>query len=145
MADDIILNRIQCSACNDIITSHHQHDYKQCYCHTVSVDGGRTYLKRSYKCLNSDGSLPYTELSVTSSAPFEEVRKALCRGSRGKDGTQSLTWIHLAEISDDYLDNLITYQEQNMYTESIDYKYQLMEKQYRKDNNISIGEQYAEL
>lgn len=58
--------------------------------------------------------------------------------SRGKNGDQPLTWVPLSEISDDYLANLIAYQEKNMYTDSTDYKYQLMERQYRTNHNIMI-------
>lgn len=141
MTDQIILNRIQCDYCGTVITSHHRHDYVSCGCEMqCSVDGGRVYLKRSYKRLEEDGSLPYKDLSVMSSASFEDVRKSLMRGSRGKNGDQPLTWAALADISDEYLNNLIAYQEQNMYTDSIDYKYQLMERQYRIDNNIVIEE-----
>lgn len=42
----IILNRIQCNKCKDIITSEHVHDFKYCKCGKVAVDGGRDYLKR---------------------------------------------------------------------------------------------------
>ena len=142
MTDQIILNRIQCKFCKDILTSHHRHDYVTCSCSVepVSVDGGRAYLKRCYSPTSDDGSLPYTELSVTSSASFENVRNALLRGSRGVNGDQPLTWVSLSDISDDYLNNLIAYQEQNMYTDSIDYKYQVMERQYRIDNNVVIEE-----
>lgn len=140
MTDEIILNRIQCNLCGDIITSHHRHDFVTCKCTAVSVDGGRQYLKRGYSFAGTEGSLPYTELSVMSSASFEEVRVALLRGSRGKNGDQPLTWVPLSEISDDYLGNLIAYQEQNMYTDTIDYKCQLMERQYRTDNNITVEE-----
>lgn len=141
MTDKIILNRIQCDYCGDVITSHHRHDYVSCGCELrCSTDGGRSYLRRSCARLEEDGSLPYTDLSVMSSASFEDVREALLRGSRGKDGDQPLTWVALADISNDYLNNLIAYQEQNMYTDSIDYKYQLMERQYRVDNNIVIEE-----
>jgi hypothetical protein len=142
MTDEIILNRIQCNFCKDILTSRFRHDYVTCSCsiEPVSADGGRAYLKRCYSPTRDDKSLPYTEQSITSSAPFEEVRKALMRGSRGKNGDQPLTWVPLAEISNEYLSNLITYQEQNMYTDSIDYTYQLMERQYRKHNNVVIEE-----
>ena len=142
MTDKIILNRIQCKFCKDILTSHHRHDYVTCSCsiEPVSVDGGRAYLKRCYSPTSDDGSLPYTELSVMSSASFEDVRKALMRGSAGRGGDQPLTWIPLDEISDEYLINLIAYQENNGYTSSIDYKYQLMERQYRIDNKIVIEE-----
>ena len=142
MTDKIILNRIQCKFCKDVLTSHHRHDYVTCSCsiEPVSVDGGRAYLKRCYSPTSDDGSLPYTELSVMSSASFEDVRKALMRGSAGRGGDQPLTWIPLDEISDEYLINLIAYQENNGYTSSIDYKYQLMERQYRIDNKIVIEE-----
>jgi len=140
MTDEIILNRIQCNLCGDIITSHYRHNFVSCKCACCSVDGGRSYLKRSYSFAGEEGSLPYTDLSVMSSASFEDVRKALMRGSRGVNGDQPLTWVALSEISDDYLTNLIAYKEQNMYTDSVDYKYQLMEKQYRVDNNIVIEE-----
>ena len=140
MTDKIILNRIQCDYCGDVITSHHRHDYVTCRCGEVSCDGGRSYLKRSYNTFQGEGALPYTDLSVTSSASFEDVRKVILRGSRGVNGDQPLTWVALSEISDDYLANLIAYQEQNMYTDSIDYKYQVMERQYRVDNNIVIEE-----
>lgn len=140
MNEEIILNRIQCNLCGDIITSHYRHNFVSCKCTCCSVDGGRSYLKRSYSFAGEEGSLPYTELSITSSASFEDVRKALMRGSRGVNGDQPLTWVALSDISDDYLNNLIAYQEQNMYTDTIDYKYQMMERQYRIDNNIVIEE-----
>lgn len=140
VTDSIILNSIQCDYCGDVITSHHRHDYVSCSCGEVSCDGGRAYLKRSYNTIQGEGMLPYTELFVTSSASFEDVRNALLRGSRGVNGDQPLTWVPLSEISDDYLANLIAYQEQNMYTDSVDYKYQVMERQYRMDNNIVIEE-----
>lgn len=142
MTGEIILNRIQCKYCKDVLTSHHRHDYVTCSCsiEPVSVDGGRAYLKRCYSPTSDDRSLPYTDLSVMSSAPFQDIRKALYRGNRGKNGDQPLTWVALADISNDYLDNLIVYQEENMYTDSIDYKYQVMERQYRVDKNILIEE-----
>lgn len=140
MTEEIILNRIQCNLCEDVITSHHRHDFVTCKCTAVSVDGGRQYLKRGYSFAGIEGSLPYTELSVMSSAPFEEVRVALMRGSRGKDGDQPLTWIPLSEISDSYLVNLLDYQYKNNYTDSIDYRFQLMEVVYRVNKNITVEE-----
>lgn len=136
MTDEIILNRIQCNLCGDIITSHHRHDFVTCKCSAVSVDGGREYLRR----LMTVGRSDYAELSIMSSASFEEIRKVLYRGSLGKNGDQPLTWVALSEISDNYLDNLITYQENHCGWATIDYKYQLTERQYRIDNNIVIEE-----
>lgn len=45
----IKINKIQCTHCGDIIESVHVHDFKFCKCRAVSVDGGKSYLKRSFK------------------------------------------------------------------------------------------------
>jgi len=40
------LNKIQCKKCDSIIISETVHDFKNCFCHAVAVDGGSWYLKR---------------------------------------------------------------------------------------------------
>lgn len=57
MKEIIIINRVKCDICGDIICSKDIHDYKVCSCGNVSVDGGLDYLKRSAK------SNDYYELS----------------------------------------------------------------------------------
>lgn len=42
----IIVNKIQCQHCLDIIESTSPHDMKWCSCHRVAIDGGKEYLKR---------------------------------------------------------------------------------------------------
>ena len=42
----IILNRIKCLNCEEVLTSEHVHDYNPCQCGDVAVDGGLDYLKR---------------------------------------------------------------------------------------------------
>ena len=42
----ILVNKIRCRKCNDIIESKYTHDFVTCSCGTVSVDGGKSYLKR---------------------------------------------------------------------------------------------------
>ena len=44
--EKIIINRIRCCKCGEIITSHHVHDFKMCGCGTCGVDGGQEYLRR---------------------------------------------------------------------------------------------------
>lgn len=51
---NIRLNRIQCKRCKDIITSHHRHDYNECFCGSVQVDGGSWYLRRGWSEGNSE-------------------------------------------------------------------------------------------
>lgn len=62
----IIKNSAQCLKCTDIIESTHRHDYVQCSCGNISVDGGLDYLKRSYR----DGMDTWIDLSI--SEPIEE-------------------------------------------------------------------------
>ena len=42
----IIVNKIKCKKCGDVIESKYTHDFKYCKCKAVAVDGGRSYLKR---------------------------------------------------------------------------------------------------
>ena len=55
----IIINKIKCKKCGDIIESKHRHDFKICKCGAVAVDGGHDYPRR---CGDLDG---YEDLSVT--------------------------------------------------------------------------------
>jgi len=42
----VTLNRAQCKECKDIVTSYHVHDYVQCKCGLIAVDGGLEYIRR---------------------------------------------------------------------------------------------------
>ena len=44
--EKILVNKIQCKKCKDIIESKHVHDFKWCSCGAVAVDGGLEYLRR---------------------------------------------------------------------------------------------------
>ena len=54
----IIRNRAKCLLCGDIIESHDRHDFVTCSCGSLSVDGGRYYIRRAF--VNVDD---YEELS----------------------------------------------------------------------------------
>lgn len=45
----LIKNMIKCNSCGDVIESKYTHDFKFCSCGTVSIDGGLSYVKRSFK------------------------------------------------------------------------------------------------
>ena len=45
----IIVNKIMCNHCGDIIESTYTHDYKKCKCGKCSIDGGHEYLKRGFQ------------------------------------------------------------------------------------------------
>ena len=42
----ILVNKIQCKKCKDVIESKHVHDFKWCTCKSIAVDGGLEYLRR---------------------------------------------------------------------------------------------------
>lgn len=56
----IIVNKIQCKHCGDIIESKHVHNFVTCSCQCCSVDGGHYYLSRSYRNNTND----FIELSI---------------------------------------------------------------------------------
>jgi len=49
----IIRNSVICLKCKTEIVSTGRWDFKYCLCGNVAVDGGKAYLKRVYKDLNS--------------------------------------------------------------------------------------------
>lgn len=57
---EITKNMIRCKKCGDVIESMSVHDFKQCSCGAVFVDGGHNYLRRSFT--NNDDD--FEELSV---------------------------------------------------------------------------------
>lgn len=62
MNKKILVNKIKCKKCGDVIESTYTHDYKQCSCGSCVVDGGHEYLRRSF-----NGSTPeecYEDLSI---------------------------------------------------------------------------------
>ena len=42
----ILINKIQCNKCGEVIESTSRHDFKFCKCGAVAVDGGKDYLRR---------------------------------------------------------------------------------------------------
>lgn len=62
----IVTNKIRCKKCGDIIESKYRHDYKECKCGAVAVDGGHDYIRRIGE--QND----YEELSETKEIEFEK-------------------------------------------------------------------------
>ena len=42
----IMVNKIRCKKCGDVIESKSVHDFKFCKCDSVAVDGDHNYLRR---------------------------------------------------------------------------------------------------
>lgn len=47
------VNKAQCALCKDIIESRTTHDFVTCSCGEISVDGGKSYIRRSAKDFNN--------------------------------------------------------------------------------------------
>lgn len=58
---EIAVNKARCKKCGDVIESKYRHDFVTCNCKTISVDGGRDYLRRVFP--DGDGSEYVEELS----------------------------------------------------------------------------------
>lgn len=104
MEPKIILNRIQ-TPDGTILTSHHRHDFKihiDKNGHTYGVDGGFVNPGRV-------GNDDYTELSVYSDAPFEVIRQNFYRVNRGIDGTEEPRYVALADMDDEWLENVVVW------------------------------------
>ena len=56
----IIVNKIKCNHCGDIIESKHKNDYYVCSCGACSISGGLLELNRDFVYSPDD----YTDLSV---------------------------------------------------------------------------------
>ena len=44
--EKIIINKVKCVNCGDILESKTVNDYKRCSCGKIAIDGGHDYLKR---------------------------------------------------------------------------------------------------
>jgi len=129
MEREIVVNRVKCGYCGDILISRHRHDFVMCSCEKTFTDGGDDYLH-----IGGDN---YENLSLYSNSDFSEIREYLSRGGRGKDGKQELKYVPLKDMSNDWLENVISYEEENRPNNKF-LKYYYKEMDYRENNNIFI-------
>lgn len=93
-----------------ILTSKHRHDF---VCHLdkngeeYQIDGGLDYQRGSVN------TIPARDLSVYDDEPHKIIREYLERGSYGKEFDQSLKYIKLKNMTDDHLEAVIKYEEEN--------------------------------
>lgn len=129
----IVLNAIK-TPDGTVIASYHRHDYKT---HTDAngleymVDGGYDYLRRNFH-----ENAPYEEMSVTDSAPFEQIRESLHWGNRGKDGKQPLNYVPIYRMADDHIEAILDIEMGAEWVRSI----MREELSYRKKNSIHVAE-----
>jgi len=104
MEKQIILNRVQCRECGEVLISYNRHDYKTCGCtNETMIDGGTDYQR--YGGLNLD--LVDTSSTIYLSDDHEMNRSAAHWGNRGKDGKSPLSYKSIADMSNTHIDNII--------------------------------------
>lgn len=131
----IILNSIR-TPDGTVLVSRHRHDYVTYVDKNgleYMVDGGTDYLRRTVH-----EEAPYEELSIYEDAPFEIIREHYCRGGRGKNGDQPLTWVPMSQMNDEWLAACIVYNEDRGQSDSFANSMYKKEQQYRKEKGISI-------
>ena len=135
MEKQIILNRVQCRECGEMLTSYHRHDYKTCGCtNETMVDGGNEYQR--YGGLNLD--LVDTSSTIYLSDDHEMNRSAAHWGNRGKDGRSPLSYKSVADMSNDHINNII----KDMGGKIAPWIEDIMKKEieHRITNNITIDD-----
>ena len=104
MEKQIILNRVQCKSCGEVLISYNKHDYKTCGCENETmVDGGTEYQRYGGKDLD----LVDTSSSIYLSEDHGMNRSAAHWGNRGKDGKSPLSYKSVAEMSNDHISNIL--------------------------------------
>jgi hypothetical protein len=131
--EQVVLNRVQCKNCAEILTSYNRHDYKTCGCENKTmVDGGTAYQRYGGKDLD----LVDTSLTIYLSEDHLVNRDAAHWGNRGKDGKSSLSYKSVAEMSNDHLTNIIKDMSGRM--ESWFEQIIVKELEHRDINNIIV-------
>jgi hypothetical protein len=129
MENKLIYNSVNCLSCGDTLISRHRHDYKVCSCENKTmVDGGLDYVRFGGK--NLDLVQSYT---IDDSDNFETLRFYIERGTHGINNDEPLKYVKLKDIDDEWLSNIINYEEElrpnNPYL-----KYYKKEQKYRLKN-----------
>ena len=134
MEKQILVNCIK-TPDGTLLFSHNRHDYKTYIDKNgleYMVDGGNDYLRR-----NIYEKYPYIEMSLYIGEPHEKLRNFIHRGGRGKDGKEPLKYILIKDMSDEWIKNVIQYEEElrpnNIYLDIF-----RDEQIYRINNNIFI-------
>lgn len=96
----IITNKIQCRRCKSVIESRHDHDFVQCSCKAVAIDGGHSYLRRIGEIENivelsevHEGSapiLPPSELTVFPSLALLDTSRSAASNALFVEHSSSL-------------------------------------------------------
>lgn len=150
MKEPVILANWMMCPDGTMIPSFHRHDYRT---HTTidtykevprDLDGAAVLEPLDTRWSMNDGGSDYirrggvfTDMTVYDSDSFEVIRRFVCRGGRGKDGTEPLTWIPLFRMSNLWIESVLQYNKDNGIESKYDKWFQ-KELDYRFENKIFI-------
>ncbi len=66
------VNAIECPDCGDVVYSRAHHDYRNCSCGGIAIDGGFEYSKISYKDENSRPKNVALEISASKKELYDD-------------------------------------------------------------------------
>lgn len=77
----ITRNALRCKHCGDVIESKSVHDFKQCSCGAIFVDGGCEYLRRGFKTSPEEDLIDLSEYADVPGYHVEYQSKLYSFGS----------------------------------------------------------------
>jgi len=92
------------------LVSSHVHDFRTHTFHdgtTISVDGGRDYIKRCGPPNHAGYGTKWMEYSLGGAEPLDVIKQKLLWGTRGKDGKQPFRWVRLIDCSAEHLQAIL--------------------------------------
>lgn len=137
MERKLLVSRIQ-TPDGTILESKHTHDYVTHIDengHFYMLDGGTDYQRMSFPDV-----FPPKDMSIYSDDDYEVIRTNLKRGTFDKEGER--IWKPISELSNKHLDNILVYNEERGFENSVFSEMVKKEIEYRKEKNILIEDNY---
>lgn len=111
-----------------ILSSRHRHDFVTHIDKNGDryfLDGGNDYVRKSINIIEAE------DISVYDDEPHEKIRETVSRGTHGIRGDAPLQYVLIKDIEDDWLNNIILYEQKNRPNNPY-LKIYLVEKEFRK-------------
>ncbi|MBB6447061.1 DUF7695 domain-containing protein [Bacillus benzoevorans] len=68
----ILVNKIRCKKCDEVIESKHEHDFRLCSCGSIFIDGGTDYQRFGWGIKQTEEKLDIDEFIDFSYSIYEE-------------------------------------------------------------------------
>lgn len=52
----VLVNKVRCKKCDDVIESTHSHDFRRCKCGAIFIDGGKEYQRYGWGMNQVEGA-----------------------------------------------------------------------------------------